>query len=288
MSIAVATNIHQIAMNTNFLTLKTERGEVELYLKDLMSTPVDSKDAYVNFTRICKIYKKLPNEYTRKPSTEEYAKRVKQIFNIQIPLIKSIAGRYGESFIHYKLLFHALRWVDMDLSIEMDMILEQVFRQADIIKVDRNETIDRFHPLTDAIKEFIAPHLEPNDRKFIYPTIMDFANLCTIGLTSRQYKAKHNLSSDYHIRQNFTEEQLNQVISIEKKFYDIITLFKLKNYHQLKALYLDRVSIINVLTMTKDELKTLNAKIDRWEREQRLNPTDKRADKIKAFIESFK
>ena len=290
----IATNINQLTMSSAFDTLTTNKGTVELYLKELMNRPVNSKDVYVDFTQICYLYDKKAIHYLRLDETKELIEIAKEVDNITIPLIKTIRGRKGKTFIHYVILLDALRWIDKRLAYEMDKILRQVFKQADIVKRDRSETIREFHPLTKAIEDYFLPHINNKiGRKMIYPTVMDFANKQVINMTAKQFremKAKEGIIVHKdETRCYFDDDVLSKVIAIEKKFYDLIINLELENFQQLKAIYLKRVSVKKIWNYSKDELKALNAKLDIYEkRVLEYNATGKDTVKILAKIEEIK
>lgn len=270
----IATNINQLTMSSAFDTLTTDKGTVELYLKELMNRPINSKDAYVDFTEICFLYNKKAINYLKLDKTKELIEVAKEVDNIKIPLIKTIRGRAGKTFLHYVLLLDALRWVDTRLAYEMDKVLREIFRQADIVKVHREECKTHFHPLTDAIKKHILPHISNEaGKRNIYATFMDFANKCVMGMSAKQFrelKAKEGVEVDKdETRCHFGDNNLDKIIEVEKKFYLYITEMGFTNFHQVKAFYLKRVNLINALTLSVDELKSLNLRIDRLEKNKK-------------------
>ena len=281
-------------MSSKFDVIAGEGGNIALYLKELMSKPINSKDVYVNFTDVCKLYNKEPFDYLRLDSTKEYNQKVAKVRGVTIPIVKTIKGKYGGSYLHYVGLFNALRWVNIDFGIEMDYILEQVFRQADIIKTDRQGTITKFHPLTDAIKEYFVPNISNKmGKKMIYPTVMDFANKIIMGMTAKQFralKAKEGvIVPKEETRCFFEEDKLDKIIAIEEKLYQLIVNLELENFHQLKAIYLKRVSVKKIWNYSKDELKALNAKLDIYEKRlQEYIAKGKQTTKIIKKIEELK
>ena len=290
----IATNINQLTMSSAFDTLTTEKGSIELYLKELMGRPINSKDVYVDFTQICYLYGKKAINYLKLDETKELIEIAKEVDNITIPLVRTIRGRKGKTFIHYALLLDALRWIDKRIAYEMDKVLRQVFRQADIIKTDRQGTITKFHPLTDAIKAYFVPNISNKmGKKMIYPTVMDFANKIIMGMTAKQFralKAKEGvIVPKEETRCFFEEDKLDKIIAIEEKLYQLIVNLELENFHQLKAIYLKRVSVKKVWAFNKDELKALNARLDILEKRLEGYIRDgKKTEKIIKSIEDLK
>ena len=287
----VLNNISQLTMSSKFDVIAGEKGNIALYLHELMNRNINSKDVYVNFTDVCALYNKAPAEYLRLDSTKEYHKKIAKMRGITIPIVKTIKGRYGGSYLHYAGLLNALRWVNIDIAIELDYILEQVFRQADTVKIHREECKTHFFPLTNAIKENILPHINNKmGRKMIYATFMDFANMQVMGLTARQFrdlKAKEGeLIHKDETRCHFGDDNLDKIIEVEKQLYNLIVTMELESFHQVKALYLKRIKPRFIWNYTYDELKVFNNKVDILE--ARIAKQEKEGRKTERSLNTLK
>ena len=68
----ITTNLKDITLSSQFLTLTTPKGEIEIDIKQLLKEPLNSDSAFFNATEIAKMYDKDLSNFTRTIGYEKY------------------------------------------------------------------------------------------------------------------------------------------------------------------------------------------------------------------------
>lgn len=308
--LTVLTDIKQLTMNIEDFKVSKGDKTINIDIVPLMKAPIGSEEAYLRVNEIAEITgARLDNFLNSKRAKEfillyagiDYDKvdlkrvdinylRKLTIKDTNIPIIIRKGGRYGSGTeLHQMVALEFLDYSSTKIGFALKIILKQIFKQADIVKIERQGTIREFHPLSGAIAEYLAPNIEnPLGSAMIKSTVMDFVNLQVIGMTARRFralKAKEGIIVHKdHTRQYFDDNTLNKIIAMEKKIYMYITEMGFRNFHQIKGYYLDRCSLVKALTLSIKELKKMNKDYDNT---LKRKPSDKKDAKLQELYDKY-
>ena len=126
--------------------------------------------------------------------------------------ITSKAGRYGGTYAHSDIAFEFASWIspEFKLYIIQDyqrLKQEEAYRNQLDWKVNRYISKLNYTIQTDAIKENIAPTLQPSQISYAYSSEADLVNVALFGMTAKEYK-KAFPEKEGNQRDNATIEQL--------------------------------------------------------------------------------
>ena len=126
--------------------------------------------------------------------------------------ITSKAGRYGGTYAHSDIAFEFASWIspEFKLYIIQDyqrLKQEEAYRNQLDWQVNRYISKLNYTIQTDAIKENIAPTLQPSQISYAYSSEADLVNVALFGMTAKEYK-KAFPEKDGNQRDNATIEQL--------------------------------------------------------------------------------
>lgn len=92
---------------------------------NLVKTTTRSEDSYINATAWCREFGTEWYEFTRLPETKRYLKALENSKTGKIPYLKSVAGRYGGTWVHPLVAIQLAKW----LSPEFAVFVNQVFKR---------------------------------------------------------------------------------------------------------------------------------------------------------------
>ena len=72
--VIITTNLQEINMSSQFLTVSTPKGEINIDIKKLLKEPINSDNAYFNATQIAKMYNVRTVDYFRSERYTKYEK----------------------------------------------------------------------------------------------------------------------------------------------------------------------------------------------------------------------
>jgi hypothetical protein len=201
-----------IAKTVAEINLESTLLEVEgttIDLKAIFQTENDSEDAWIYVTPIVKEYKGWSGlaKFYRNESVKEYINLVTdeilQEENLsslksggkvpysrgswlkadwlnygETPLIIKRSGRqHGGTWVHKEIFVELIATMDVKFRRTMHKLLMSAIAQARIVKTERKETIFRFHPLTDAIRDIYIPAQTCKSAKdWAYSDLMNLIN----------------------------------------------------------------------------------------------------------------
>ena len=71
----ITTNLKEITLSSQFLTLTTPKGGIEIDIKQLLKEPLNSDNAFFNATEIAKMYDRDLSKYFRTDNTKTYIEK---------------------------------------------------------------------------------------------------------------------------------------------------------------------------------------------------------------------
>jgi len=140
------------------------------------------------------------------------------------------------------LLLKFLSSIDISLEVEIYKKITNIISEVQRLIINREDTKILFHPLTDTIKDIYIPaQVSEISKRYAYAHIMDLANLKAIGLTSKSYKTKYNLTNEQikkdgkiSIRDYMNNDSLEKIKKAEEDINGLIKYAKITDYHKLK------------------------------------------------------
>jgi len=242
----ITTNLKEITLSSQFLTLRTPKGEVEVDIKQLLQEPVNSDAAYFNATTIAKIYDKEMAKFMRMESTKEYIEKREQQVNLNMPkkgiikMVKTVRGKHHSgTWFHRKIFLKFLRWVDVDLEIAMDDVIEHIIIHSNEIKIERSQTKILFKDLTKTIKDIYIPAQESeNAKKFAYNNIASLVNIKVLGCSGTKYAKDNNVEVEdgKSVRDYLSKEQLEAIKEVERRVSGLIEFANITDYEKLREM----------------------------------------------------
>ena len=242
MNSIITTNLKDITLSSQFLTLTTPNGEVEIDIKKLLQEPVNSDNAYFNATQIAKLYGRPLNEYFKSNSTREYYEKRESILNTvnlrYLKMKKTVRGKHHSgTWLHAKAILHFLRWVNVDLEIAMDDFIQNLILHSNEIKIERSSTKILFKDLTKVIKDIYIPAQESdNAKKFAYSILSGLVNIKVLGVIGTKYAKDNNIEvgKGKSIRDYLSKEQLDTIKEVERRLSGLIEFGSITDYQILK------------------------------------------------------
>lgn len=240
----ISTDFSKVTLSSKFLTLKSKKCDVEVDIKKLLQEPVNSDNAYFNATQIAKCYNKDLSKYFRNQDTTDYYNSMERHINFKYPelggikLKKTVRGKYHSgTWIHSKVVLHFLRWVDADLSVSMDLFIQDLIVYSNELKIERQNTKIHFKDLTDVIRDIYIPAQDTeNAKKFAYNNLATLVNLKVLGCTATKY-CKDNgieIEDDKSIRDYLPKDKVEVLDQTEKKLWALIYGAEIVQYDVLK------------------------------------------------------
>ena len=238
----ITTNLKDITLSSQFLTLTTPKGGIEIDIKQLLKEPINSDNAYFNATEIAKMYDKRPNDIFRGNDwnlyVEEMEKQVNFKYNklVVIKMVKTVRGKYHSgTWLHAKLIIEFLRRVDIKFAVAMDLFIQDLIIQSNQLKIERSNTKIHFKPLTDVIKEIYIPaQSSDNAKKFAYQNIATLINLKALGMSGTKYRKDNNIDDETDLRDVLSQDILNRIDEVELDLYGYIKYANVTDYEILK------------------------------------------------------
>ena len=234
----ITTNLKEINLSSKFLKLESDTGEMLIDIKQLLSEPVGSENAYFNATEVCKMFNKRVDNFLRLSETCLYIEKMEQFINTSdvrdlyepkkayLKMVKTIRGRYnGGTYFHKELFLKFASWLSIDFEIAMHQIIKSLILQSNSLKIERDNVKIHFKELSDVIKDkWIPAQDNDNAKKFAYSNIATLVNLKVFGTTSSKY-AKDNgieIEKGKSIRDYVSLELQHKIDNAEKEVWAFI------------------------------------------------------------------
>jgi len=160
--------------------------------------------------------------------------------NTHLKLIKTRRGKYHSgTWLHAKLIIEFIRRLDVRLAVSMDLFIQDLIIHSNEIKIERQNTIARFHPLTDVIKTHYIPKQESdNAKKFAYSSLMTLINLQVLGMSAKKYCKLNGITVDtsknISVRDYLPKKKLDEIKTLEQHMHGLILYAGITDYHELK------------------------------------------------------
>lgn len=226
----ITTNLKEINLSSKFLKLESDTGEVLIDIKQLLSEPVGSENAYFNATEIAKCFCKDIKEFLKNKSTKEYIEELEIVLNggnsTYLKMVKTVRGRYGGgTWFHSKLFIEFAGWLDVKFKVRMHIMVEELIRYSNSLKIERDNVKIHFKELSDVIKnKWIPAQDSDNAKKFSYNNIATLVNMKSLNTTSSKY-AKDNgieIEKGKSIRDYVSLELQQKIDQTEKEIWAFI------------------------------------------------------------------
>lgn len=126
--------------------------------------------------------------------------------------ITSKAGRYGGTYAHSDIAFEFASWISPEFKLYIIQDYQRL-KQEEAYKNQLDWQVNRYISKlnytiqTDAIKENIAPTLQPSQISYAYSSEADLVNVALFGMTAKEYR-KTFPEKEGNQRDNATIEQL--------------------------------------------------------------------------------
>jgi len=270
----IITNTPQIRLNDSFFQFEIEEAQISIDMRGLFNTDNYSENAWINITSILqsswspvrKISKWLRNENLKeyinivdreifkggklplsKYAPESQWLKADWLENGSTPLILTRRGNSGGTWMHKELFIEFITTLRADYRRALHKMVIGVIRTADTMKISRINTKVLFKPLTDVIRDKYIPAQTPNGQKFAYSNLLNLANLAGVGMTSKVYKQKTNLTptkikddGKLSIRDYMTKDELKAIEEKEQELWALIKYVS-TDYQILKSKLLEGV-----------------------------------------------
>jgi len=238
----ITTNLKDITLSSQFLTLKTPNGEAEIDIKKLLKEPIGSDTAFFNATQIAKMFDKKFAQITRDKSWTEYVDIMEETLKSKgaefahLKLIKTVRGKYHSgTWLHSKLIIEFLRRLDIRFAVSMDLFIQDLITHSNELKIDRNNTKILFEPLTETIRDIYIPNqLSDNSKKFAYSTLSNLINMKVLGCSAKKYIKDNDLLEDVPLRDQLSKDKLKQIEKLEEDLNGYIKYGGIVDYEKLK------------------------------------------------------
>ena len=238
----VVCDLSQVTLSSQFLALKTKKGEVEIDIKQLLKEPINSDKAYFNATHIAKMYGVEMHEYLRSIKVKKYIEALEQKLSFKygkIPVLKkTVRGRYHSgTWLHSKLIVDFVRWVDVDFAVELDLFIQDLIVYSNELKIERNNAKIHFSKLTDAIKDIWIPaQKSENAKKYAYSNIATLINMKVLGCPATKYTKDNGIviEEGKSIRDYLPKHKVKEIDSLEEDVWGYIKFANITNYEILK------------------------------------------------------
>ncbi len=238
----ITTNLKEVTLSSQFLTLRTPNGELEIDIKQLLKEPINSDSAYFNATEIANFFNKQYAQITRDNIWNEYVKSMEEMVNFkyakstQLKLIKTVRGRYHSgTWLHSKLIVEFVRRLDIKFAVAMDLFLQDLIIHSNEIKIERSNTKINFKPLTQVIKDIYIPNQESEGaKKFAYQNIATLINMKALGMSGTKYRKDNNINDEIDLREVLDKDTLAKIDEVEIDLHGYIKYANITDYEILK------------------------------------------------------
>lgn len=238
----ITTNLKEVTLSSQFLTLRTPKGELEIDIKQLLKEPINSDSAYFNATEIAKMYSKRPNDIFRSKDWNEYLEEMEYRVNSKynknavIKMVKTVRGKHHSgTWLHSKMIVEFLRKLDTKFAVQMDLFIEDLIIHSNEIKIERSNTKIHFKPLTQAIKEIYIPSQESESAKrFAYQNIATLINMKALGMSGTKYRKDNDIDEETDLRDVLDKDTLARIDEVEMDLYGYIKYAGITDYEILK------------------------------------------------------
>lgn len=237
----ITTNLKEVTLSSQFLTLRTPKGELEIDIKQLLKEPINSDSAYFNATTFAQLYGKRINDFIRLENTQEYLSIMGRYVNTisngnKIQLVKTVRGKHHSgTWLHSKVILRLMRWLDTELEVAMDLFLQDLIIHSNEIKIERSNTKINFKPLTQVIKDIYIPNQESEGaKKFAYQNIATLINMKALGMSGTKYRKDNNIDDEIDLREVLDKDTLARIDEVEIDLHGYIKYANITDYEILK------------------------------------------------------
>lgn len=237
----ITTNLKEVTLSSQFLTLRTPNGELEIDIKQLLKEPINSDSAYFNATTFAQLYGKRINDFIRLENTQEYLSIMGRYVNTisngnKIQLVKTVRGKHHSgTWLHSKVILRLMRWLDTELEVAMDLFLQDLIIHSNEIKIERSNTKINFKPLTQVIKDIYIPNQESEGaKKFAYQNIATLINMKALGMSGTKYRKDNNIDDEVDLREVLDKDTLAKIDEVEIDLHGYIKYANITDYEILK------------------------------------------------------
>ena len=237
----ITTNLKEVTLSSQFLTLRTPKGELEIDIKQLLKEPINSDSAYFNATTFAQLYGKRINDFIRLENTQEYLSIMGRYVNTisngnKIQLVKTVRGKHHSgTWLHSKVILRLMRWLDTELEVAMDLFLQDLIIHSNEIKIERSNTKINFKPLTQVIKDIYIPNQESESAKrFAYQNIATLINMKALGMSGTKYRKDNNIDDEIDLREVLDKDTLAIIDEVEIDLHGYIKYANITDYEILK------------------------------------------------------
>lgn len=201
-----------------------------------------TEDFWINATNIGKAKNRTPYEWLRLPSTEKYIEALVKKHSYldpkvgKIPILKTVKGRYGGTYLHRKLALPFLQWICPEFAVECNDYLEDMLSQEHLRKCARLEAKTGYRPMTDAIQEAHDPC-----KFYHYSNEADMILVIIMGKSAKQLRNEFNTDN---IRDCMCAQESLALVNLQRANTSLIQLgFDYeKRKEMLERLYKEKFS----------------------------------------------
>jgi len=240
MTSIITTSLKEITLSSQFLTLQSPNGEIEVNIKKMMKEPIHSENCYFNATHIAKHFDKDIQSYMRsggKEYIEIVDREFKTVFLTDLKLKTHYAKRgkyHSGTWLHREIFLDFCRWLDKSFARKMDLVIKELIIHSNELKIERENTKFHFKGLTDVIKDIYIPAQESdNGKKFAYSTLANLINMVSIGTTAKKYRLDNNLD-ETPIRDQVDKATVLRIDKAEENLNGYIKFAGITDYDTLK------------------------------------------------------
>lgn len=209
-----------------------------------VSMLTSSESLFFNATEIAKQYDRKPNEFLRKSENVEYLTALISEKSVadgvryaKSDFIKTKTGGNNQgTWLHNDLALQFARWLSPTFSVKLDQWIKKKLKEEEGRKRERLASKTGYLELSQSVLE------SHDDPKFYhFSNEADLINRIVLGMTSKQYKEKHEVEN---VRDNLDFEQIRQLEKLQRMDSSLIELGlsfkdrkeKLMQYYETKLL----------------------------------------------------
>ena len=233
----ITTNLKDITLSSQFLTLLTPNGELEIDIKQLLKEPVNSDSAYFNATTVAKMYNKDLSNFTRTEGYKKYIEMLNRDYH-GIKMERKVRGRHHSgTWFHSKMFLKFVSWVDVEFEYGMHRFLEQLIIHSNEIKIERDNTKILYKDLSRIIDTIYIPAQESeNSKKFAYSNIAGLVNIKVLGSLATKYAKDNSIEVEKgkSVRDYLEKDKLEQIKEVERVVAGIIEFGNITDYEEIK------------------------------------------------------
>ena len=237
----ITTNLKQITLSSQFLTLQSPNGEIEVDIKKMLKEPMHSENCYFNATNIAKHFNKDIQSYMRSGGKEYIAivdEEFKSVQKTDLKLKTHYAKRgkyHSGTWLHREIFLDFCRWLDKSFARKMDLVIKELIIHSNELKIERKDTKFHFKGLTDVIKDIYIPAQESdNGKRWAYSSLSTMINIAVLGCKGTKYIKDNNLDPDTPLRDQLSKEQVSLIDDKEEQLNGYIKYAGITDYETLK------------------------------------------------------